>query len=125
MKYASVAERILANSVPSDELFHDGTPCWVWLGATNANGYGRMNFRYKSGPRKGKHYQMLAHRAAVHHMTTRRITPRMVVLHLCNNPSCVNPAHLKGGTQRRNVQQCVRDGRHKTPFRDPEKKVAR
>lgn len=124
-RYDTVADRIIANSAPSDELAYNGTPCWIWLGAVNANGYGRMNFRYKSGPRKGKHYQMLAHRAAVHYMTPRRITPRMVVLHLCNNPSCVNPAHLQGGTQRKNVQQCVREGRHKTPFRDPEKRVAR
>jgi len=83
-----------------------------------------MNFRYLRGPRKGQHYQMSAHRAAIQHMTTKRVTPRMVVLHLCNNPACVNPEHLQGGTQRKNVRQCVADGRHKTPFRDPEMKVA-
>ena len=124
-KYETVAERIIANSAISEELTYNGTSCWIWTGAVNSYGYGRMNFRYKRGPRKGKHYQMLAHRAAVQHMTVRRVTPRTVVMHLCNNTACVNPAHLKGGTQRKNIQQCVADGRHKTPFRDPEMKVAK
>lgn len=123
-KYKTVADRIVANSVLSDTSQYDGTPCWEWVGARNSFGYGRMNFRFKQGPRKGQHYQMLAHRAAIHHMTERRVTKRTVVMHLCNNPACVNPAHLKGGTQRKNMKQCVADGRHKTPFRDPEMKRA-
>lgn len=123
-KYSTVAERIIANSYVSNELTYNGTGCWIWLDSYTNTGYGRMNFRYKRGPRKGKVYSMKAHRAAVQHMTTKRVTPKTVIMHLCNNRACVNPAHLQGGTQRKNVRQCVAEGRRKTPFRDPEMKRA-
>ena len=129
-KYASLGDRIIANSEMSDTLSYRGTPCWIWTGKTGRNKsgmlYGKMTFRYQRGPRKGKVYNMAAHRASIKAFKHgKRITPRTVVMHLCNNSLCVNPAHLMGGTQSRNVKQCVRDGRHKTPFRDPERRVAR
>lgn len=128
-RYASLAERIIANSIQSQTLFHNDTPCWIWTGKVGANRsgmlYGRMTFRYKTGPRKGKVYNMAAHRASVSAFhQNKRITPKTVVMHRCNNSLCVNPAHLTGGTQSRNVKQCVKDGRHKTPFRDPEMRRA-
>lgn len=121
-KYVNLGERIIANSVQSATQFYNNTPCWNWIGKTGANRsgvlYGRMTFRYQRGPRKGKVYNMAAHRASVKAFKQgKRITPKTVVMHLCNNSLCVNPAHLIGGTQAENVQQCVRDGRHKTPFR--------
>jgi len=128
-KYASLADRIIANSILGDEDTYADQPCWIWTGKVcrNRSGmlYGRMNFRYKSGPRKGKVHSMAAHRASVKAFHQgKRITPKTVVMHLCNNSLCVNPAHLMGGTQSKNVKQCVNDGRHKTPFRDPEMRVA-
>lgn len=129
-KYANLQERIIANSRISDETSYNGTPCWIWLGKTRASRggsemqYPAMTMRYKSGPRKGKVYNVSVHRKAVEVFSGRRVTPKMVVMHLCNNTLCVNPEHLKGGTQKKNVQQCVKEGRHKTPFRDPEKAKA-
>lgn len=128
-KYATLGDRIIANSYQSSDKFYKDTPCWIWTGKVKANArgmlYGYMGFRYKSGPRKGKNYDMAAHRASVKAFHKgKRITPKVVVMHLCNNSLCVNPAHLLGGTASRNMRQCVRDGRHKTPFRDPEKRVA-
>jgi hypothetical protein len=86
--------------------------------------YPAMTLRYKSGPRKGKVYNVRVHRKVVEVFQGRRVTPKSVVLHLCNNSLCVNPEHLLSGTQKKNVRQCVADGRHKTPFRDPERRVA-
>lgn len=127
-KYASDAERLLANSIPSEDSAHGGSRCWEWIGKrrTNRSGmsYPVLTLRYKSGPRRGKVYNMSAHRYSLVVFKGRRMTPRMVARHLCNNPLCINPEHLVGGSQKSNVRQCVREGRHKTPFRDPEKKAA-
>lgn len=126
-KYADLGERLRANSILSTDTSYDGTPCWIWIGKVRGpegNKYPAITLRYKSGPRKGKVYNAGAHRKSVEFFTGRRVTPKMVVAHLCNVRLCINPGHLKGGTQKQNVRQCVREGRHKTPFRDPEKKVA-
>jgi len=34
-----------------------------------------------------------------------------VVMHTCDNPRCVNPTHLVGGTQKNNIQDACRKGR--------------
>lgn len=115
-RYDTILDRIVANSVASPDHAYDGTPCWEWTRRVNNQGYPTMTRRLKRGPRKGQVVTVYAHREAVK-ASGRRLTTRQVVLHLCNNPSCVNPAHLKGGTQRENVRQCVAEGRHFTPWR--------
>lgn len=34
-----------------------------------------------------------------------------VVRHTCDNPRCINPAHLIGGTQQDNMQDCIKRNR--------------
>lgn len=117
-----MAERLLANTMPSVESFYNGTGCWVWMGAyvTNRGGkrYGKVSTRWTRGPRKGQRRTAYAHRLALEYLGGRTLRGRQVVMHLCNNTLCCNPAHLMGGTQRQNVRQAVREGRHWTPWRD-------
>ena len=40
-----------------------------------------------------------------------------VVLHTCDNRLCVNPQHLRGGTQRDNIHDMIAKGRHATGAR--------
>lgn len=104
-------QRIINNSIVSRDHHHDGTPCWEWIGkvVTNKTGrrYGRLNLRVK-----GKHVSVLAHRFSLIELRGRTLTKRGVCMHKCNNTLCVNPMHLAGGTQSKNIKQCVADGRH-------------
>lgn len=43
--------------------------------------------------------------------------PRLLCLHSCDNPSCVNPAHLRDGSQKENVRECTDKGRRASPAR--------
>ena len=120
-RYTDLRERIIANSMPAEDSAWNGSRCWLWLGATHTGNrgmrYPTMTMRYKSGPRKGKVHTVRVHRKVVEVFLGRRVTPKMVVMHLCNNSLCVNPEHLRGGTQKANVRQCVKDGRHYSPLR--------
>lgn len=76
--------------------------CWLWRGAVNAAGYGRID-AYERGD--GTRTRYFAHRLAAG-------TPAgMVTRHLCHTPLCVNPAHLAQGTQADNADDMVRAGR--------------
>ena len=37
------------------------------------------------------------------------------VLHSCDNPACINPEHLRIGSARENMQDCIKRGRHRPP----------
>lgn len=82
--------------------------CWLWLGPLNRGGYGHIgsNKRYRS-----------AHRFSyfIHHG---EIPGRLVVMHKCDNPKCVNPDHLKLGTHKDNSQDAIQKGRW-TPGKYP------
>lgn len=39
------------------------------------------------------------------------VPPDKVVMHMCNQPSCVNPRHLRVGTQLENIRQASAQGR--------------
>jgi hypothetical protein len=74
--------------------------CWpVQLWRTKS-GYGRLKVGGRTIP---------AHRAMFGLFFPG--APAPVVRHTCNNPSCINPAHLRGGTQKDNAEDRVISGR--------------
>jgi len=85
----------------------DENGCWVWKGAktvihSNYGGYGKLRWG-------GKFY--LAHRMAwqLHHGIIP--SPNKVVMHLCDNPPCVNPSHLRLASSAENNEDKVLKGR--------------
>ena len=77
--------------------------CWLWRAATGANGrYGRFGIGSKV---------LLAHRVAWT-LAHGELPDAARVLHRCDNPLCVNPAHLFLGTQGDNLRDMTSKGRH-------------
>lgn len=79
--------------------------CWLWTGATHEFGYGQFRSRTSNTPHK-------AHRAAWEYVVG-PIPPGMSVLHRCDVPPCVNPAHLFLGTQMDNIHDMISKGRRR------------
>ena len=91
-RHPRTLEDWLRNTVRSGE-------CMLWQGALT-NGYGRIQ-------RNGE--VIYAHRE-VHYLSTGE-KPE-VVMHKCDTPQCINPAHLESGTSSANTLDMVRKGRH-------------
>lgn len=81
-----------------------GDGCWTWKGYKRPGGYGEAYFG-----KKPDRERVLAHRLAYEVM----IGPpgKALVCHKCDNPSCVNPAHLFLGTIQDNMDDRNTKGR--------------
>jgi len=77
------------------------TGCWLWTGATDKHGYGMV---WHEGRMDRAHRVFYA--AAIGTSVC-----GINVLHQCDNPSCVNPAHLHAGTQADNMKERTIRGR--------------
>lgn len=79
--------------------------CWNWNGFVSpTDGYGR----YRRPKRN-----WTAHRFVFNLING--YEPK-VVMHKCDNRICVNPDHLEGGTQKKNLQDMIDRGRGKGQF---------
>lgn len=84
-------EFIRAMSEPSEN------GCRNWKGSRCTDGYGMVNFYGR---------RWMTHRAT-YFLTFGEIPDDKVVMHKCDNPTCVNPSHLILGTERDNMLDCI------------------
>lgn len=69
--------------------------CWIWQASDNGAGYGMIWDQNRKR-------RLLATRVS-YELYTGPLTDADLVLHSCDNPSCVNPNHLRIGTYKQNV----------------------
>lgn len=98
--------------------------CWEWTGWCHPRGYGKLSVEGRTEA---------AHRVswAIHFGED---PGKLHVLHKCDNPSCVNPAHLFLGTDLDNNQDMIAKGRNiiirgerhgRSPFTDADVRIIR
>ena len=75
-------------------------PCWLWKGTVDRDGYGQ----FWAGR------TVAAHRFSLS-VAGHPPTPGACVCHRCDNPLCVNPAHLFEGSQADNMRDRDAKGR--------------
>lgn len=102
----------LGARIPMEERFWskvdkgDGSGCWVWTGA-RVGGYGCLGKPGTTGTVKAHRYSAMLHFGM--------FDSRLCVMHTCDNPPCVNPAHLALGTNADNTADMKRKDRAVSP----------
>lgn len=79
--------------------------CWLWMGTKHFRGYGACTKQY--GDTRAHRVSWL--------LTHGPIPDGLGVLHKCDTPLCVNPAHLYLGDQKQNSADCIARGRRHGP----------
>lgn len=79
--------------------------CWPWVGSLRPSGYGQLYVGEFKRPVAASRVSMKIHTGEW----------PIEACHKCDNPPCVNPAHLFNGTRKDNMQDCSAKGRVRLP----------
>ncbi len=92
---------------PTGEHYNLTEDCWDWTGSYYVSGHGQFqtDLCKKLGIQK-------AHRLSMYFLKPVEWNKDLHVLHACDRPQCVNPAHLRMGTQADNIKDRDERKRH-------------
>lgn len=103
---APTEKLVLVKRRPIEERFwakvEKTSTCWLWQGYCSPNGYGSIGSGNKNSP-------VLVHRLS-YEIYFGEIPDGLLVLHKCNIKKCVNPGHLKVGTNQDNTNDALDAG---------------
>lgn len=80
----------------------DPSGCWVWTAGRCSSGYGTFFYHGRVQPSNRVAWMLMVG----------QIPADKIVCHTCDNPACVNPAHLWLGTHLDNARDKMAKGRH-------------
>ena len=100
---SGISERIEQSSIPVTE-----TGCWLWTLAPDEKGYGLITI--KGVTKKAHRVSYQAYKG--------EIPEGKVVMHSCDCRACVNPDHLRLGSQIENIKDRDKKGRMKRKLSD-------
>lgn len=90
--------------------------CWPWIGGRNAAGYGQFYAHRQDAQPGDRQHRFPAHRWLLGYLRGRELEGGAhgieEACHRCDNPPCVNPAHLYVGTRRSNKAEELERGRN-------------
>lgn len=89
-------------AIPKRIAFAGRDECWLWMGQRDKDGYGTLSRR----PLPIRVHRWMWEQ--VHGP----IPSGLQIRHACDNPPCVNPAHMSLGTSKDNKHDSVRKDRH-------------
>ena len=112
MRQKTIAERLSEFAKPATN------GCVEWVGRRDRQGYG-----YMALVRDGIELKVKAHRAAFE-QAHGPLDACQCVLHRCDNPSCINPAHLFAGSRADNHRDMCGKGRNATGVRHGKAKLS-
>jgi len=92
----------IMNIFYSNVLLPDENGCMKYIGGKGHYGYGI--FYDRSGQKRAHRFSYERH--------VGEIPKGLEVMHLCDNPSCVAPDHLRLGTHKENMNDCKRKKRN-------------
>jgi len=89
--------------------------CWEWTGPKDSSGYALLSTSKRLGTNKAHRYSWS--------VANGKIPKKLLVRHLCNNPTCTNPNHLSIGTHQDNMNDCMLANRQSKGSSHPTSKL--